>query len=203
MGRVSSGVKGIKLGKDDELVGMVVAREVATLLTVCAHGYGKRTPFGDYATAADGADAESDAETNGDAAPPSQRYPLQRRGGKGVRDIKTTKRNGPVVGVASVTDEDELLMITARGKLQRVASSEISVIGRNTQGVRIMNVDEGDELAAIVRVPRDADEDDAPTDEAENGAPAARADSDVAEPGGPETDAGDGEGGDASFDAAA
>ena len=73
-----------------------------------------------------------------------------------MRDIKTQPRNGPVVGVSSVTDEDELLMITARGKIQRLAAREISIIGRNTQGVRIMSLDEGDTVAAVVPVPREA-----------------------------------------------
>ena len=84
------------------------------------------------------------------------RYRTQRRGGKGLRDIKTTDRNGPVIGVVGVSDDDEVLMMTARGKIQRMAAGEISVIGRNTQGVRIMSLDDGDALAAVVRVPRDA-----------------------------------------------
>jgi DNA gyrase subunit A len=85
----------------------------------------------------------------------SARYRSQRRGGKGLRDIKTTSRNGQVIGIVRVTEEDELMMMTARGKIQRIAASDISVIGRNTQGVRIMSLDEGDILAAVVRVPRD------------------------------------------------
>jgi DNA gyrase subunit A len=76
-----------------------------------------------------------------------------------LRDIKTTSRNGPVMDVARVTDEDEVLMISARGKIQRIRAAEISVIGRNTQGVRIMNLDEGDELMAVVRVPREEEQD--------------------------------------------
>ncbi|HVW36679.1 MAG TPA: DNA gyrase C-terminal beta-propeller domain-containing protein, partial [Pirellulales bacterium] len=84
-----------------------------------------------------------------------QRYRTQGRGGKGVRDIKTTERNGPVVSIVSVRDDDELLMMTARGKIQRIVAGEISVIGRNTQGVRIMTLDEDDTLAAAVRVPRE------------------------------------------------
>jgi DNA gyrase subunit A len=83
------------------------------------------------------------------------RYRTQRRGGKGLRDIKTTARNGPVVYITRVDDTDEVLMMTARGKLQRIHVSDISVIGRNTQGVRIMSLDEGDTLAAVVRVPRE------------------------------------------------
>ena len=70
-------------------------------------------------------------------------------------DIKTTDRNGPVIGIVPVTDDDELLMMTSRGKIQRVAANEINIIGRNTQGVRIMNVDEGDTLTAIVKVPKE------------------------------------------------
>ncbi|MBE3143385.1 MAG: DNA gyrase subunit A, partial [Planctomycetes bacterium] len=84
----------------------------------------------------------------------SQRsYRTQRRGGKGLRDIKTTERNGPVVGIVHVSDQDELLMMTARGKIQRVAVSDISIIGRNTQGVKIMSLDDDDTLIAVKRVP--------------------------------------------------
>ncbi|MDH3719479.1 MAG: DNA gyrase subunit A, partial [Planctomycetota bacterium] len=146
MGRNSSGVRGIKLVTGDELVGMVVAEPEATLLTTCANGYGKRTLFGAPAVAEEG-----EAEDAGSAG----HYRTQKRGGKGVRDIKTTKRNGPVVGIARVTDEDEVIMMTRRGKLQRIAASDISVIGRNTQGVRIMALDDDDNLVAVVRVPRD------------------------------------------------
>ncbi len=168
MGRNTSGVKGIKLGKGDELVGMVVADADATLLTACENGYGKRTHFGTSTkdtdeSSSDDATTETtdnDASAEGeDEVSSSARYRTQRRGGKGLRDIKTTKRNGKVIGVTRVTDDDELMMMTARGKIQRVAAKEISVIGRNTQGVRIMSLDD-DKLAAIVRVPRDDAEDD-------------------------------------------
>jgi len=184
MGRNTSGVKGIGLRKGDDLVGMVVADPDATLLTVCEFGHGKRTNFGPNTVAegepepenGEGAEtaggtvaeasaaeavtveepatdeAESDEETSSGA-----RYRTQRRGGKGIRDIKTTKRNGKVVSIARVDDDDELLMMTARGKIQRIKAAEISIIGRNTQGVRIMSLDEGDTLAAVVRVPKDAD----------------------------------------------
>ena len=84
----------------------------------------------------------------------SQRsYRTQRRGGKGLRDIKTTDRNGPVVGIVRVSDQDELLMMTAHGKIQRIAVSDISIIGRNTQGVTIMSMDDDDTLVAVKRVP--------------------------------------------------
>jgi DNA gyrase subunit A len=169
MGRNTSGVKGISLAADDQLVGMVVAEAEATLLTACENGYGKRTTFGpngaapvDEGAAVEGAEEEVDApsepvdeSSEEDEVSSSNRYRTQRRGGKGVRDIKTTDRNGPVIGVVSVRADDEVLMMTARGKLQRIVAGEISVIGRNTQGVRIMSLDEGDSLAAIVPVPRE------------------------------------------------
>jgi DNA gyrase subunit A len=218
MGRNTSGVKGIRLGRDDALVGMVVADPEATLLTVCANGYGKRTLFGpnsplaavaesqsagdedqplddavdegaadesaaDESAADDGAADEGAVDEGGEAesTSSSNRYRTQRRGGKGLRDIKTTDRNGPVIAVVGVSDDDEVLMMTARGKIQRTAVAEISVIGRNTQGVRIMSLDAGDALAAVVRVPRDAT---APLSESE----AAPADPpDVSPPEPPET----------------
>jgi len=152
-GRNTSGVKGITLQDGDELVGMVIVDTGATLLTVCEHGYGKRTPFGLGTISVDGDEGAADEETTSVA-----RYRIQRRGGRGLRDIKTTKRNGRVIGIARVFDEDELLMMTARGKLQRIAVNEISTIGRNTQGVRIMRLSEDDVLAAVVRVPQEADE---------------------------------------------
>ncbi|MBN1910921.1 MAG: DNA gyrase subunit A [Pirellulales bacterium] len=165
MGRNSSGVKGINLVGDDEVVGMVVADPDASLLTVCAHGYGKRTPFGpnlgdqsgdEPETSREGTDSDSSEEEEHLSSQRS--YRTQRRGGKGLRDIKTTKRNGPVIGCVRVTDEDELLMITARGKLQRIAAAEVSTVGRNTQGVRIMNLDEDDSLVAVKRVPHEHDD---------------------------------------------
>jgi DNA gyrase subunit A len=94
------------------------------------------------------------------------RYRTQRRGGKGLRDIKTTDRNGPVIGIVPVKDDDELMMMTARGKIQRVKVSDFNPIGRNTQGVRIMSLEEGDTLAAIVCVPREEREEGEETPEA-------------------------------------
>jgi DNA gyrase subunit A len=168
MGRSASGVRGIKLRSGDSLVGMVVADPDATLLTVCEHGYGKRTPFGPNAPPLDTAAAEAEGDADETVVEPvereveaaeegdegtSARYPTKGRGTMGVRDIKTTERNGPVIGVVSVRDTDELVMMTARGKIQRIAANDVSVIGRNTQGVRIMSLDEGDTLAGVVRVP--------------------------------------------------
>jgi DNA gyrase subunit A len=156
MGRNTSGVKGIDLRKGDELVGMVVADAEATLLTACEHGYGKRTYFGHSGDIEEEGLADSEAAgTDGDDEEPasSARYRVQRRGGKGIRDIKTTARNGRVIGIARIWDDDELIMMSGRGKIQRIAAREISVIGRNTQGVRIMSLDEDDKLAAVKRVP--------------------------------------------------
>ena len=178
MGRNTSGVKGIRLRKDDALVGMVVADPDTTLLTVCELGYGKRTWFGAGEVLAplpeteEGEEGENAAEPvaevetpeaseaeaeGGDGPNGSNSYRTQRRGGSGLIDIKTSKRNGPVIGVLPVSDEDELLMMTTRGKIQRVAAKEINIIGRNTQGVKIMRMDEGDTLAAIVKVPKEDD----------------------------------------------
>jgi DNA gyrase subunit A len=187
VGRDSSGVKGIRLSANDQVVGMVVADPEATLLTACANGYGKRTPLGaNLETTPDGEvidddldqevhddlpEPESEEEGEGDEERSSQRsYRTQRRGGKGIRDIKTTTRNGPVIGIARVHDDDELLMITARGKLQRIPCADISIIGRNTQGVKIMSLDEEDALVAVKRVPHEENAekpkaDESPADE--------------------------------------
>lgn len=179
MGRNSSGVKGIKLSAGDSVVGMVVADPDATLLTACANGYGKRTPFGPNLEADVSGNGESHAEatdmdddTDHDIEQPElddeesseseegelnsgHSYRTQHRGGKGLRDIKTTDRNGPAIGIVSIRDDDELFIITARGKLQRIAASDIGIIGRNTQGVKIMSLDEEDKLVAIKRVPKE------------------------------------------------
>ncbi len=183
MGRNTSGVKGISLSPGDRVVGMVIADPEATLLTVCENGYGKRTRFGpnlNHVDVANGnGEANNNGEPNGDDEPAgvgeangngeveeeestssSARYRTQRRGGKGLRDIRTSDRNGKVVAIARVNDDDEIFMMTAKGKIQRIKASDISVIGRNTQGVRIMNVDEDDQLIAVVRVPAEEASDD-------------------------------------------
>ncbi len=169
MGRNTSGVKGIRLSKGDSVVGMVVADPDATLLTVCENGFGKRTFFGPNAVVEE-TEATDDGETAASPEPAAEpaaepteapeesssssaRYRTQRRGGKGVRDIRTSARNGKVISIARVTDGDEIFMMTAKGKIQRIAAADINIIGRNTQGVRIMNVDDGDNLIAVVRVP--------------------------------------------------
>ena len=101
-------------------------------------------------------------ESEGEASVTSNnQYRRQRRGGKGVRDIKTTKRNGRVVEVLSVIDSDEVLMVTSRGKIQRIRASDINTIGRNTQGVRIIRLDEGDTLVSCAVIPGDVIDEEA------------------------------------------
>ncbi len=168
MGRNTRGVKGINLAEGDEVVGMVVADPQGYLLTVCANGYGKRTPFGANETAVapetddvpelEEADAEGAAEEEAPRESSAMRYRLQRRGGKGVRDIRTSERNGPVVGVTTVRDGDDIMLITTGGMVNRTHVREIRVVGRNTQGVRIMNLNEGDRIASIAKVVQEEDE---------------------------------------------
>lgn len=89
------------------------------------------------------------------------RYRRQQRGGKGVKDIRTTARNGPVVGLIAVHEDDEVLIVTAGGKIQRFRASDIRMVGRNTQGVRLIRLDEGDRVASLARIPGElTDEDD-------------------------------------------
>ena len=160
MGRGSRGVKGIALANDDHLVGMVIAKPEASLLTVCEHGYGKRTPFGVGDLDDDDAQVEaSESETEGEEQngdPESRtgmRYRRQKRGGKGLRDIKTTERNGKVIGVLAVQDDDHVLMVSNGGKIQRIRAADVSQIGRNTQGVRVMSLSEDDAVAKVARIP--------------------------------------------------
>jgi DNA gyrase subunit A len=179
MGRATRGVKGINLSKDDIVVGMVVADSERTLLSICEHGYGKRTPFGsadsapedalpadETAIVADDAasgDVVEPAESEADESSPggNMKYRRQRRGGKGLRDIKTTARNGKVVDVLSVIDSDEVLMVTSRGKIQRIRASDINTIGRNTQGVRIIRLDQDDTLVSCAVIPGDVIDEEA------------------------------------------
>ncbi|MHB1425997.1 MAG: DNA gyrase subunit A [Gemmataceae bacterium] len=175
MGRNARGVKGINLQGDDEVVGMVVADPEGYLLTVCEYGYGKRTPFGANTAGSEPAEAEEPSETDGEPAAlatgdepevsatgegerSAMHYRKQRRGGKGVRDIRTSERNGRVVGVVSVRDADDIMLITTGGMVNRTHVREIRVVGRNTQGVRIMNLNEGDKIASIAQVAREEPE---------------------------------------------
>ena len=126
MGRFVQGVRAITLRGDDAVIGMEVCRPNATILTVCEHGYGKRTAI--------------------DA------YRLAHRGGIGVINIKTTDRNGKVVAIKEVLDDEELIMITQKGTTIRCPVQSIRTIGRNTQGVRLINLEEGDRLVDVARL---------------------------------------------------
>ncbi|MEE9584137.1 MAG: DNA gyrase subunit A, partial [Candidatus Brocadiales bacterium] len=126
MGRTAAGVRGIRLKEGDRVKGLVVVEEGATILTVCENGYGKRTAFSEYST--------------------------HGRGGQGVINIKTTERNGKVVALVGVRDEDELMFLTAAGNVVRTDAGSISTIGRGTQGVRVMSLNKGDRLASIARI---------------------------------------------------
>lgn len=177
MGRNTRGVKGIKLKKGDHVVGMVVADPEMDLLSICEKGYGKRTPFGYEEpviiaeSAANGeeageedvpvddaavADEPDEIEGEGEEAQRSgMRYRRQRRGGKGLINIKATARNGKVVDIIGVSEQDEVLMVTSQGKIQRIRVRDISQIGRGTQGVTIIRLEDGDTVASIARVPSD------------------------------------------------
>jgi DNA gyrase subunit A len=136
MGRATSGVKGIELDKDDAVIGMVIVRREATLLVVSEKGYGKRSELSEYR--------------------------VQKRGGKGIITLKKTEKTGQMVALKEVIPDDELMMITRHGVIIRVPVEGISVIGRNTQGVRVINLDAGDFLVDVARVVK---EDDSGTEE--------------------------------------
>jgi len=126
MGRASIGVVGIKLRQGDEVVSMVIVEQGASLLTVCEKGYGKRTDLDDYRP--------------------------QNRGGLGLINIKTTDRNGRVVAIKAVHDNDELMLITANGMIIRTGLEQVREIGRNTAGVRMIRMDDDDNLVAAERL---------------------------------------------------
>ena len=134
MGRTAFGVKGITLEPGDHVVGAELAKGGTTLLTVTENGYGKRTTI--------------------------EEYRLTHRGGKGVIDIKTGERNGTVVAMLQVTDADEIMMITNKGTLIRTRVADVSVIGRNTQGVRLMGLQqEGEKVVGATRAPEEREAD--------------------------------------------
>ena len=151
IGRVAAGVRGIKLSKDDFVVGMVVVSTSAenqnddenqdlrvtvndTLLTVCENGYGKRTKI--------------------------EEYRQQSRAGKGIIDIQTCERNGNVVDSMAVKDGHDFILITSNGKIIRSAVSDVSIVGRNTKGVRLMNLEEGEKVLACAYLPEEPQDDE-------------------------------------------
>ena len=129
VGRAGKGVKGIRLGKNDMVIGMEVVKEGKCLLTATEKGYGKRTKL----TA----------------------YRRQGRGGKGILNIKTTAKNGLAISITSVGDEDEIIAMTASGKVIRQRVKEIKTTGRLAQGVRLIKMSDDDRLVAVVNVPKE------------------------------------------------
>jgi len=135
MGRATTGVRGIQLGTDDRVIGMVVIRRDATLLVVSERGLGKRSSLADYR--------------------------VQKRGGKGIITVKRTEKTGAVVALKEVLPDDELMLVTRQGVIIRLPVEGIRVIGRNTQGVKVMNLDAGDSVMDVARVVREDDAEDA------------------------------------------
>jgi DNA gyrase subunit A len=132
MGRTAYGVRGITLREDDEVVGMEVVRPGGTVLTVAQNGYGKRTEL--------------------------EEYRLTARGGYGVIDIQTTDRNGKVVGTVFVNDDDQVMLISQQGMILRTRAADLRVIGRATQGVRLIEMEEGDMVVAVAKLAEKEDE---------------------------------------------
>ncbi|HCJ98178.1 MAG TPA: DNA gyrase subunit A, partial [Gammaproteobacteria bacterium] len=132
VGRTAIGVRGIKL-KDDEVVSLIVAEQDSPILTATEKGYGKRTALGEYRA--------------------------QARGGSGVISIKTSDRNGKVVGAIQVTDEDEMMLISNKGTLVRARAVDVSIIGRNTQGVTLINIAKGEKLVSVAKIAETEEED--------------------------------------------
>ena len=129
MGRTAAGVRAIKLQSNDAVVGMAAVKSGGAVLTITENGFGKRTKVDEYS--------------------------LIHRGGKGVRNIQTTPRNGKVVGMRVVEDDDELLFMSQKGVVIRLAAKDISMIGRNTQGLRIMKVTDADKVTTVATIVRD------------------------------------------------
>jgi DNA gyrase subunit A len=136
MGRDSTGVRGISLDKDDQVVALAVVDTAATLLVAGENGIGKRTSFEEYRT--------------------------QTRGGKGIITMKTNDKTGRVVGALTVIDQDEIMLLTQQGQMVRTPVKDIRETGRNTQGVKLINLNTGDKLTAIARVVSEADEPEGP-----------------------------------------
>ncbi len=146
MGRTAFGVRGISLREGDEVVGMEVLRAGGTILTVTENGYGKRTEV--------------------------EEYRLQGRGGSGIINIQTTGRNGRVVAVSCVLEHEQLMFITQQGMILRTQASGISVIGRATQGVRLIDMDEGDRTVSVARLEDQGSLDEPATEPADESGPA-------------------------------
>ena len=139
MGRTAAGVKGIQLGDEDGVVGAIVLSSDASLLTVTENGYGKRSPI--------------------------EEYRVQHRGGKGIFAIKASERNGDIIGAMQVDDQDEVMLIADSGKMIRMPLENVRVIGRTTQGVCLINLEENERVVAMDQLAPDDSEDDVQDDE--------------------------------------
>ena len=140
MGRQARGVRAMDLAEDDYLVGMEVVEKDGLILSISENGYGKRTPLEDYR--------------------------LTARGGKGVINMKTTNKTGKVVGILSVKEDSDLMIVSQNGKIIRIESSTIRQAGRSTQGVRLVNLEEGDKVAAASVIPETEEPDNGQDDAA-------------------------------------
>ena len=150
MGRGTQGVRGIRLGEDDRVVGMLASGRDTTLLSVTENGYGKRTSI--------------------------ENYRLTHRDTKGVSNIRTSERNGSVVSIHAVSDDDELMIITVNGLIIRLPVRDLRPIGRNTQGVRLINLGEGDRVIDVSRITPGDEEDDSASSESDESGDAPDAD---------------------------
>jgi len=158
MGRGAYGVWGISLREGDAVVAMQVLRPEGSMMTVTEHGYGKRTTLDEYR--------------------------VQSRGGLGIINIQTSERNGRVVAVSCVTDADQLMLVTEQGKILRMGVGDLRLIGRNAQGVRLMEMDEGDRVVSVARLTEkesDTEADSEPERDPQSG-PAEGGDAEPGEP---------------------
>lgn len=137
MGRTARGVRGIKMAAEHKMIALIIPDSTKQILTVCEHGYGKRTLVDDF--------------------------PVYGRGGQGVIGIQTSDRNGPVVGAAQVSESDEIMLISDKGTLVRTRVTEVSIQGRNTQGVRLIRLKEGEKLVGLEQVDEPAEVDELET----------------------------------------
>jgi len=145
MGRTARGVRGLRMAAESRMISLIIPNNDRQILTVSENGYGKRTQVEDF--------------------------PVYRRGGQGVIGIQTNERNGSIVGAVQVSDSDEIMMISDKGTLVRTRVEEISVQGRNTMGVRLIRLKEGEKLVGLEQVDEPSGEEDDLVDEKKQESP--------------------------------
>jgi DNA gyrase subunit A len=150
MGRTATGVRGIRIAETEKVVSLIIPNDEGDILTATENGYGKRTPIGEY--------------------------PTKNRATKGVVSIKVSERNGAVVGAVQVDESNEIMLISDQGTLVRTRAAEVSTVGRNTQGVRLIRTVEGERVVGLQRI----DEVEEIVELDENGEPIVSADADAA-----------------------